>query len=167
MEYNEVNSNFKNNMFPMNDYLYTNDRRGVPNPIPFYKAYQVWGDFYNMDAEERDIEKLRGMYPKVARDVQKHIDEQLDKMEYDGSIMFDEYPDRLMIRRICTNIYDKVKDLYEVEDNEVERDEMLAMNRGSANFGFRNNWMQDLVQIMLINEISRRRCRRRNCNRWF
>lgn len=41
------------------------------------------------------------------RKVQELVEEECDKMEYEGSLMFDEYPDRLMLRQICKRIRDK------------------------------------------------------------
>lgn len=54
----------------------------------------------------RDLEKLKGMYPKEVRSIQEMVEDECDKMEYEGSLMFDEYPDRLMVNRIVKRIYD-------------------------------------------------------------
>ena len=57
---------------------------------------------------DEDYEYLKYMYPKITRDILTLIDEECDKMEYDGSLMFDETPDRLMLHQIMDRIYDAV-----------------------------------------------------------
>ncbi len=37
------------------------------------------------------------------------IEDECDKMEYEGSLMFDEYPDRLMLEQVTERIYQTVK----------------------------------------------------------
>lgn len=54
----------------------------------------------------RDLDKLKGMYPKEVRAIQELVEDECDKMEYEGSLMFDEYPDRVMVNRIVKRIYD-------------------------------------------------------------
>ena len=60
-------------------------------------------------------------------------------MEYDGSMMYDEYPDRLQLRLMCRRIYDKAK-------KEEE-------NPGA--------WLMDLIEVMTYQELCRRRVEHR------
>ena len=75
-------------------------------------------------------------------ELQYHVGETCDKMEYEGSMMFDEYPDRLMIRKMACDISDKIEDIPEEK----------AEARGR---------LTDLAQVMLMDEMHRRRCRYR------
>ena len=68
------------------------------------------------------------------------MEEEFDKMEYEGSLMFDEYPDRLMLRQICKRIRDKAG---------------LGENREDM----------DAPEILLFHEMFYRRCRYRRCRR--
>ena len=39
---------------------------------------------------ERDMERMKQMYPDKAKKVQRYVEDECDKMEYEGSMMFDE-----------------------------------------------------------------------------
>ena len=67
---------------------------------PFYMNYPE--PVYNYAGLEQDwdMERLKNLYPNVAKEVQTVVEDECDKLEYDGSVMFDEYPDQLMFRRI-------------------------------------------------------------------
>lgn len=144
----------------------------VPNPIyqqqdagqlPFYMAYPEYG--YGSDDEmERDMEYMKGMFPKKAKAIQKNVEDVCDQLEYEGSMLYDEYPDRVMLRKYSNDIYDKVKYLEE-EDEEPEEEDVFAMSRGCVNC--RNPFLQDLVDVLFFNEIHRRRCRHRGCGRYY
>ena len=74
--------------------------------MPFYMAYPMQNVFLEEMEYERDMQKMKDLYPKEVRAVQALVEEECDKMEYDGSLMFDEYPDKLMLRQIVNRIYD-------------------------------------------------------------
>lgn len=131
--------------------------------------------FNDIFAEEKlsfeDARKLQSFYPRVAQEIQRHVEEECDKMEYEGSMMFDEYPDRLMIRRIADNIGEKMKD-FSVEEalkNPVSmEEEELSMQSEGRRRPFGNDGLGDFIQVMLLDEMHRRRCRHRRCrNRRF
>ena len=80
---------------------------------PFYETYAA-RNYFNEEAEyDRDCCRLQEMYPAEARKVQAQIKDACDKMEYEGSVMFDEYPDKYTLQAICRMIYRKVNDLEE------------------------------------------------------
>lgn len=74
--------------------------------IPFYMAYPMQTIYMEELEYARDLDKLKGMYPKEVRAIQEMVEDECDKMEYEGSLMFDEYPDRVMVNRIVKRIYD-------------------------------------------------------------
>ena len=78
------------------------------NKMPFYMAYPMQTVYMEEMDYARDMQKMKDMYPKEVREIQDMVDEECDKMEYDGSLMFDETPDRLMLRQITDRIYDAV-----------------------------------------------------------
>ena len=63
-------------------------------------------------------------------------------MDYLGSPIYDEYPDRFTMDRICRRVAD-----------EMETEELAAAS------------LEDLVQVLLFQEIHRRRCR--SCRRRY
>ena len=65
----------------------------------------------------RDKRRFQELYPSLARQIQPLVEEACDRMEYEGSLMFDEYPDRLLLRRLSRRICGKL-------DKEAYRDEL-------------------------------------------
>ena len=123
------------------------------NPFPAYPFCPMcpWED-----EKVRDQRKFKELYPALARQIQPLVEEECDRMEYDGSFMFDEYPDQLQIRRFSRRIYDKM-------DKRDYQDDLMMQEIGGR------NWMEDFVTMMLLNEMYQRRCRRRDrrCNWMF
>ncbi len=120
-------------------------------PYPYFNPYQP-GPFCPVcpweDEKERDQRKFKELYPALARQIQPLVEEECDRMEYDGSFMFDEYPDQLQIRLVCRRIYERM------DKREYQDDLMMQEISG-------RNWMEDFVTMMLLNEMYQRRSRRR------
>ena len=57
----------------------------------------------------QDIEYLKSLYPREVRILQGYVSEACDRMDYRNSPMYDEYPDQLMIDRICGTICETVE----------------------------------------------------------
>lgn len=225
-------------------YSSQNENEKVPmneNPIPFYEAFSTENSEMEREEEDRkDLVYIKNMYPSKIKRIQDQIEEECDKLEYEGSMMFDEYPDKAILRGICNKIYASVKDL---EEEEVEATNWQGRpipppppnrpgrpipppppphpsrpmppgsqmpppypdrpippppnrpgkpmppppppypgkpmppppNRLMGEFEpvmqqriRPNNWLQDIIQVMLYNEMYNRRCRYRNsrCRRW-
>ena len=49
----------------------------------------------------QDLEYLQQMYPADVKRYQKRIAEVLDKTDYEGSMIYDEYPDRYSLRALA------------------------------------------------------------------
>lgn len=142
--------------------------RGRAGEGASFNAGTNFGSYYEEDREnERDRERLKSMYPETAREIMPYVEEECDRMEYEGSMMFDEYPDKRMLSRISTRIFEQVKEKYEIVEGRDE-DEAMAMNvETRRRYPPGKNWLKDLVDVMLYEEIFRRRCRRRRCgHRW-
>ena len=139
--------------------------------IPFYMAYPMQDVYLSEIEYERDRERLKEMYPKEAKRIQRVVEEECDKMEYDGSLMFDEYPDRVMVQKLCDDIYNKV---YDNTTAEVETEQYRDHRPGG---GYppppppppphRDRGGRDLIEILLFDEMFRRRCRHNRCRRFW
>ena len=138
--------------------------------IPFYMAYPMQDVYLSEIEYERDRERLKEMYPKEAKRIQRVVEEECDKMEYDGSLMFDEYPDRVMVQKLCDDIYNKV---YDNTTAEVETEQYKDRRPGG---GYpppppppphRDRGGRDLIEILLFDEMFRRRCRHNWCRRFW
>ncbi len=136
------------------------------HPMPYYQMPGYPQALWQEMESEKDIQKLKEMYPDAAKEILPYVEEECDKLEYDGSVMFDEYPDRVMMGRIRSQIYDRVKDRFELPQEE-DKDDVFAMNQVSRRrYPPRKDWLGDMVDILLFQEMHRRRCRRRNCRGW-
>lgn len=141
----------------------------TPNPGTFmpYGMSGYPSAYLDEMENERDMQKLKELYPEMARDILQQVEEECDKMEYDGSMMFDEYPDRVMFGNVKNRIYDRMKEKYPVEEMD-DRDEAMAMQQETRRrYPPRKNWLGDMIEVLLYQEMFRRRCRRRNCRRRY
>ncbi len=101
--------------------------------LPFYMTYPMPLFYQEQDAVMRDLEYLQEMYPLEAKKYQKVIAEILDRLDYEGSMIYDEYPDKWQIYRLTQIVTDKVKESGKEEPAE------------------------DFIQVLLCYEIYKRR----------
>lgn len=74
--------------------------------MPF-SLMHPYPDLYMSEIEtDRDLRYLQQMYPADAKRMQRKVEEACDKLEYEGSMMYDEYPDRVTMLLICDKIAD-------------------------------------------------------------
>ena len=89
--------------------------------------------------ERMDFEYMKSLYPDIPKRILPYIEEECDRMEYENSMVYDEYPDKLqlglMCGRACKNI--------EKNEKGIDKEEM------------RN--LRDLVEVMLYQELYKRR----------
>ena len=80
------------------------NREDLQNKMPFYMSYPMQNLYLAELEYEKDLERMREMYPKEVARLQKMIEERCDELDYDGSRIYDENPDRHMfeeeIRRL-------------------------------------------------------------------
>ena len=122
----------------------------------------------DMDYEaEADLEYLRGMYPEHMKRIQRAVEEECDRHEYEGSPMYDEYPDRFAISRMGDRVYQNLKTLEAQADVDDEEDDVETTACRNCGRPGPDQWLRNAVEVMLLQEIYRRRCLRRNCRPWF
>ena len=77
------------------------------NKMPFYMAYPMQ-NLYLMEMEyEKDMERMKELYPKEVRQLQQMVERRCDQMEYDGSRIYDENPDRFMLEEEVRRILEQ------------------------------------------------------------
>lgn len=113
--------------------------------LPFYMTYPLPMYYEEEDSIIRDLEYLQQMYPAEAKRYQKLISNILDKLDYDGSMIYDEYPDKWQIYKLSRDILDRIK--REEEQKNPEQDAPPE----------KWEWVGDMVQILLFYEIYKRR----------
>ena len=113
--------------------------------LPYYMAYPMPLAYDDDRVERMDLEYLKSMYPDVPKRLLPYVEEECDRMEYEGSMLYDEYPDKLQLRLMCSRIYNKMEDR---EENPGE-------------------WLGELLEVMLYQEIYKRRCDHRKYRRKY
>jgi len=111
--------------------------------LPFYMTYPLPIYAQEEDTMMRDLEYLQQMYPSEARIYQKKIAAVLDKIDYDGSLLYDEYPCKWQIYRLVENIVTILKQEAAKTQEEIPEEKWV--------------WIEDMVQILLCHEIYKRR----------
>lgn len=107
--------------------------RGWRGPLPFYMTYPGY-DGPAREAElVQDLEYLQQMYPNDVKRYQRRVAEILDKTDYEGSMIYDEYPDRYSLQALA-------KSMQAILEKEEE-----------------NAPTEDMIQILLCNEVYKRR----------
>ncbi len=117
--------------------------RGWNGPLPFYMSYPGFQSPGGEQGMLQDLEYLQQMYPNDVKRYQKRIADILDKADYEGSMIYDEYPDRyslLALTKSICRILEKEEDCQPAED---------------------------MIQILLFNEVYKRRHGGRRGNIYF
>lgn len=112
--------------------------------FPFYTSIgdQVFLSGENM--QEREFVLMKSYFPETARKIQEKVEKECELLDYEGSRIYDEYPDRLMMRVLGNGIFHR-------------------MQKEAAAREIPSGFLEDLVQVLLYQEILRRRCRRKRC----
>lgn len=121
---------------------------------PYYMAYdipEIWHEEY---MSRRDLEYMKGIYPEIAKLLLPFIENECERLEYKGSVIYDEYPDKLLLRLMCGRIHDSAI-------RELEKEGLC--------FGSQENiWVREMVEILTYQELCRRREQyREKKRRWY
>lgn len=130
-------------------------------PLPFYMAYPFLMPFDQEREQEKDLQLMQSYYSRRAARIQEKVERECDRMEYDGSMMFDEYPDKFMMEHLCRKIEREIQSEDEKNNQTQNETDTRAMERD------RGDGLRDLIGVLLFNEMFRRRCRHRRCRRFF
>lgn len=121
-------------------------QREFPWLYPYGSQMNYWNLWNNPEQmeDEMDTRRLRELYPLMARRLQPYVEEVCIRLEYPGSMMYDEYPDQLSLRSKAREVWDSAST--------------------GENFGEKApKWeeLQDLIGVLLLQEMMRRRKRNR------
>ena len=139
--------------------------------MPFYMSYPMQNLYLTEMEYEKDMDRMKELYPKEVGRIVECVEDECDRMEYEGSLMFDEYPDRLMIEMVVDRIQKKVTG----EDGELEAEQFHGGMQPPPGHSppppppppGQNDHLRELIGVILNNEMYRRRCRHRRCRRWW
>ena len=119
------------------------------NKTPFYMTCAMQNMYMAEMEYEKDMERMKERYPKEVSAIQKMVEKRCDELEYEGSRIYDETPDRFMMEQEAMYIYDDI--LVAQHYRRCEED----------------SWLCSLVHILFNQEVYRRRCKHRRCKRWW
>ena len=136
-------------------------------PIPFYMAYPFLLPLDQEQAQEKDLQVMKSFYSRRAARIQEKADREWDRMEYDGSMMFDEYPDKFMMEHLCRKIEQEVLKEEEGNMSVLIIEETCQGGQGSCGNRREEEGLRDLIGVILFNEMFRRRSRHRRQKRFY
>ena len=114
-------------------------------PLPFFMAHPGYLGAESEKALLQDLEYLQQTYPNEVKRYQRKVAEILDKIDYEGSMIYDEYPDRYCLQRLAGSIVQILK---------KEEENMPEEKRTAADKWL---WLEDMMQVLLCNEVYKRR----------
>lgn len=145
--------------------------------MPYYMAYPVPFSYDDERTERRDIEYLRSMYPDIPKRLLPYVEEECDRMEYENSMVYDQYPDKLQLKLMCRRICDNVGRHERLSFGDIgsgdcacgcSADQNAEGERRQSGNHIEAQSLRDLIEVMLYQEIYRRRCdQRRRCRRFY
>ena len=113
------------------------------------RAQTLWAMEMGDDNREtgRDMEYFQAMYPERMKRLQTRVNDLCDTIDYEGSILYDEYPDKVGLGRLSDEVY-RQEISGDVDEKEAE-------------------WTKAAVEVLLYHEICRRRVHRRSLKRKY
>lgn len=117
----------------------------------YFSFYNVYANPFLYEGErmhEQEFELMKSYYPITVQQIQESVERECDLLDYEGSSLYDEYPDRYLFYHLCSKIKESV--LPEMTSQSIP-----------------GSFLDELVQVMFCQEVSRRRCRRHRCRGCF
>lgn len=149
-----------------------------PYQAPYMPSYAMQGYLPLYMAQDmgvkEDLQYLQEMFPEMAKRYAVKIASVVDRMDYKGSMIYDEYPDRLRLQRLAHDIVQMIEkeEAAAAPDMQqggrgMENMPNTDMQRGSADRGDAGNrnrtsssdfrHREELVYVLLLYEIAKRR----------
>lgn len=125
--------------------------------LPFHMAYPLPMFYQEEDTVTRDLEYLQQMYPAEAKKYQKIIADILNHMDYEGSCIYDEYPDKWQLYKLTKSVMARIKAMEKENTINNMRDDM-GDGKESENMTEQAwEWIEEFVQVLLYYEIYKKR----------
>lgn len=116
--------------------------------FPFYVAHANPFLYDGEKMQEEEYKLMKSYYPAASKLIQEKVEAVCEALDYEGSRIYDEYPDKFMLYHTCQEIRSEL-------ENSVQAQ------------GISGQFMDELIQVLLYHEIGRRRCQRRRCRKYF
>lgn len=121
---------------------------------PYHLAYPNI-EYMNEDKLcKRDREYMYSIYPNIAKKIMPYIEEECDRLEYDTSLIYDAYPDKLMLRLMCGRIYQVAYP--------------MISKKGEYTSEADQRWIREIIEVLVYQELClRRQNKRSQRKRWY
>lgn len=113
--------------------------------LPYYMTCPGPYGTRAQDTVIRDMEYLQQMYPAEVKKYQRRIADILDKLDYEGSMIYDEYPDRCCLEHLAKSVV------------RILQQEEAAEGPQNPTSPEKWIWLEDMVLVLLYNEVYKRR----------
>lgn len=163
-----MQDNYRNPSF-YNDYQYFTPYPELNNPVypsgmpaanaPGYVGEPTLSPYMPMNRMYSDYGYIYRMYPAAASLIQREAENEADRLDYEGGIIYDVYPDKELLLRHTDMIYSRLREqlmniMRPCEETEAQceyPDDQYTADRP---------WVMCLIQVIFYNEIYRRRSKR-------
>lgn len=113
-------------------------------PLPYYMTYPGYLGAKQEQEILQDLEYLQQTYPAEVLRYQHRLAEILDKLDYEGSMIYDEYPDRYCLQRLAKTVTQMIQKEEEAKgNNELEPQVWRSL--------------ENMIYVLTCNEIYKRR----------
>lgn len=116
---------------------------------------------------EKDMERMKQYYPAETKEIMELVEQRLDQLEYEGSRIYDEEPDRLMIQMEIDGIYRKLSEVQKKKENRMVPASIAGETMTTQERECGNPWLCSMIGVLFGAEMCKRRCRHRRCRRWM
>ena len=77
--------------------------------FPFYTTYANPLLYEGERMQDKEFNLMKSYYPGTVQHIQEKIEEECDLMDYEGSRLYDEYPDKYMIYHLSCKIRESME----------------------------------------------------------
>ncbi len=107
---------------------------------PFYMTYPMQ-NLYQAEMEyEKDMERMKELYPREVKKILLCVEDRCDELEFEGSRIYDENPDRIMMEREILALYERLlKEGLTDDMSSGMQDNMNNSTRSNVDGGMQNS----------------------------
>ena len=101
--------------------------------FPFYTTYANPLLYEGERMQDKEFNLMKSYYPGTVQHIQEKIEEECDLMDYEGSRLYDEYPDRM-------TLYKMAQDIYAVLEQEEKLQDQGEYGTGNKHSGYQGGF---------------------------
>ncbi|MBD5465694.1 MAG: hypothetical protein HDR22_07735 [Lachnospiraceae bacterium] len=114
--------------------------------LPFYMSYPLPIAFEDDRDMVKDLEYLQQMYPMGAKKLLAEVNKALSILDYEGSMIYDQYPDRFMLYKMGKDILESLR---KNPTNKKEDEQLAKLLQWDG--------IDELILVILFFELLKRR----------